>query len=265
MGVFSSLSAGIGALKRNPVILALMFAYSLLAAGTSAVQIVDELLVYPAMLILYLLLPFFIGGVVGMIHDGLTGTSTLGRFLADGKAHYLSLFGGGLVLGLLTFALYFVVGIVGFIIAMFVLGFGGMAGATSASVAVLAVGGLIGLLIILLPWLFLQFFPAAVVVDDLGLVDSFKRSGGMVKSNFLSVVGFDALALLVSLVAQIPTAYLFYAVFQRAGGFPADQTIFDVLSTTELGIYLAMTIVIGTIVGSILYPYYVAYYDQIPR
>lgn len=265
MGVFGSLSNGVGVLKRNPVILALMFAYSLLAAATSGVQVINELLVYPAMLLLYILLPFFIGGLVGMVHDGLRGTSTIGRFVAAGKSNYLSLLAGGIVLGFLTFAIYFVVAIIGFILAILVLGFGSMADATSASIAVLVVGGIVGFLVIMLPWFFLQFFPAAVVVDELGLVDSFKRSGGIIKNNFLSVVGFDALAVLVSLVAQIPTGYLFYTAWQRRNGFGRTQTVFDLLSTTELALYLGMTVVIGTVVGSIMYPYYVAYYDQVTR
>ena len=266
MGVFSSLSTGLGALKRNPIIVALVFAYSLLGAGAGSVQIVDPLLVYPAILVLYLFIPFFLGGVIGMVHDGLAGRTSISRFLEAGKSNYLSLFGGGLVLGVITFVLYFVVGIIGFILAIFILGAGSMAGVTSASVVVLAIGALIGLLVVLLPWFILQFFPAAVVVDDQGLIDSFKRSGGIVKSNFLSVLGFDALAFLIGLLAQIPTVYLLYSVSQQPGGFAAtQQTVYDSLSTTQLGIYLTLAVVLGMVVGAISQSFYVAYYDQLPR
>lgn len=266
MGVIRPLSNGIDALWRNPVIAALVFAYSLLGAGASAIQMVDPLLVFPAIGILYLFIPFFIGGLVSTIHDGLGGKTSVDQFVAGGTSNYLPLFGGGLVLGIITFALYFAVAIVGAIVVVFVLGFGSMADVTSAAVAVLAVGGLIGLLIVLLPWFFLQFFPAAVVIDDLGLVDSFKRSGGLVKRNFLSVVGFDVLAFLIGLVAQISTVYLFLTAGDgSANPGTTGQTVFDALSTTELGIYLTMTVVLGTIVGAITQAYYVAYYDQLPQ
>jgi len=119
-----------------------------------------------------------------------------------------------------------------------------MADVTSAAIAVLVVGGLLALLVVLLPWFFLQFFPAAVVVDDLGLVDSFKRSGGIVKNNFLSVLGFDVLAFLISLVAQIPTVYMAALSADDPTSLEnAGQTALSALSTTEIAIYLAMAVV----------------------
>lgn len=265
MGVFSSLSDGIGALQRNPLIVALVFAYSLLGAGMSAAQVVDQLLLFLAVLVFYLFVPFFIGGIIGMVHGGLRGGTSVRRFVADGKSNYLPLLGGGLLLGVIMFVLYVIVAIVGFIAAIFVLGAGSMAGVTSASLVILAIGGLVGLLIVMLPWFFLQFFPAALVVDDVGLVDSFKRSGGLARDNFTSVLGFDGLAFLINLVAQVPTVYLFYTMYNTPGGFQQTQTIFDMFSPTELGIYLTMSVVLGTIVVSVLLAYYVAYYDQLPR
>lgn len=266
MGVIGSLSTGVGALKRNPILWVLVFAYSLTTAGLVGLQLIDPLLVLAGYAVLLFVAPFYLGGIIGAIEEGLRGTATAGRFVSDGTSNYLSIFGGSLVLGLITFVLYFVVAIVGLVLSVFVLGFGSMADVTSAAIAVLVVGILFSLLVVLLPGLFLQFFPAAVVVDDLGLVDSFKRSGALVKDNFLSVVGFDLLAFLIGLVAQIPTVYL--------AALSADQpenlettglTAFDALSTTQLGIYLAMTVVLGTVVYAVSQAFYVAYYDQLPR
>lgn len=265
MGVFSSLSDGIDALQRNPLIVGLVFAYYLVSPALVGIQMVSPLLVVAVSFLLLFFFPFFLGGMIAMVQDGLRGRSSLGSFVAGGKSNYLPLLGGSIVLGIVMFVLYIVVAIVGSIAAVFVLGAGSMAGVSSASIALLAVGGLFGLLVVMLPWFFLQFFPAAVVVDDLGLVDSFKRSGGLVKSNFLSVVGFDGLAFLINLVAQVPGAYLFYRMFQAPDRFQQSQTVFDVLSTTELAIYLTSTVVLGTIVFSVLQAYYVAYYDQVTR
>jgi|AntDeeMetagen285_2_1112576.scaffolds.fasta_scaffold08965_2 hypothetical protein len=266
MGVIGSLSTGIGTLKRNPVIWAVVLAYSLASAGLAGLQLIDPLLVLAGYAVLLFVVPFYLGGIIGTVEEGLRGSATVGRFFSDGTSNYLSIFGGSLVLGIITFVLYFVVGIVGLILAIFVLGFGSMADVTSAAIAVLVVGGLLALLVVLLPWFFLQFFPAAVVVDDLGLVDSFKRSGGIVKNNFLSVLGFDVLAFLISLVAQIPTVYMAALSADDPTSLEnAGQTALSALSTTEIAIYLAMAVVLGTIVTAVTQAFYVAYYDQLPR
>ncbi|SFR94349.1 hypothetical protein SAMN05216559_1505 [Halomicrobium zhouii] len=266
MGVIGSLSTGVGSLKRNPVIWILVFAYSLAGAGLSALQVIDPWLVLAGSAVFLFAVPFYLGGIIGTLEEGLHGRATVGRFFSAGTSNYLSIFGGTIVLGIVTFVLYFVVGFVGLILSIFVLGFGSMADVTSAAVAVLLVGVLLSLLVVLLPWFFLQFFPAAVVVDDLGLVDSFKRSGSLVKNNFLSVVGFDLLAFLISLVSYIPTVYMLALSADDPRSLEnAGQTALHALSTTELGIYLAMTVVLGTIVYAVSHAFYVAYYDQLPR
>lgn len=266
MGVIGSLSTGVGALKRNPVIWAFVLAYSLASAGLAALQLIDPLLVFAGYAVLLFVVPFYLGGIIGTIEEGLRGNATAGQFFSDGTSNYLSIFGGTLVLGIVTFVLYFVVGIVGLILSIFVLGFGSMADVTSAAIAVLVVGVLLSLLVVLLPWFFLQFFPAAVVVDDLGLVDSFKRSGSIVRNNLLSVVGFDLLAFLISLVAQIPTVYMVaLSADDPASLENAGQTALSALSTTELGIYFTMAIVLTTVVSAVSHAFYVAYYDQLPR
>lgn len=268
MSVSRSLSVGTGTLKQNPLIIALVFAFSLMGAGLVGLQMINPLLVLVGYLVILLVMPFFLGGIIGTIHEEIRGRTSFGRFITEGKSNYLSLLAGTLVLGVVMTVLYFVLAIVGVILSVFVLGFGSMAGATSASFVVLALVGLVGWLILMLPWFFLQFFPAAVVVDDLALIDSFKRSGGLVRNHFLSVVGFDVLAFLISLVAQIPTVYLFYQYYTAAEASSdfatSGKTMFDLLSTTELGIYLTMLVVLGTVVVSVSYAYYVAYYDQLP-
>lgn len=82
------------------------------------------------------------------------------------------------------------------------------------------------------------------------------------------MLGFDALAFLISLGAQIPTMYVFYTVFQ-SGAFTEQAqtgtttTIFEVMSTMELTVFFGSSLIAGTVVGSIMYTYYVAYYDEL--
>lgn len=271
MGVFAALSDGIGAIKRNPMIVGLVFAYVLASGAVSGLQAVDPLLASLGILVLYLFVPFFLGGIIGTIHEGLDGRTSLGRFVDAGTSSYLPLLGGGLLFGAVTVVLYFVVGVVAFFIGIIAIagigsaGASGLGGLSVAAMVLLALLGLGTLAISLVPLFVLQFFPAAVVVDDLGLVDSFKRSGGVVRRNFLSVLGFDALAFLIGLFAQIPTAYLLYELANAPGEPSVVDSAYDALSATEFGVYLALLVVLGTIVGSVTQSFYVAFYDGIPR
>lgn len=274
MSVIGSLSSGLGVLKRNPVIVGLVFVFTLLNAALAGLNVVNPFLVLAGYLVFLFFVPFYLGGVIGMTEEGLRGSTTVGRFFSAGASNYLSLLLGCVALFIITLVLYFVVGFVAAIVAIFALGLGSMASVTSASIVVIAVVAVLAFLVILLPWFVLQFFPAALVVDDLGLVDSIKRSGSLVKSNFLSVVGFNVLAFVISLLAQVPTVYLF-AVSETpsttgqstdpTANQMAAQSVYDMLSTTELAIYLGLFVFLGTIVYSVSHAFYVAYYDQLPR
>lgn len=261
----AALSRSIDTLQRNPIIVAILFGFALVSTGISAVQMINPLLVYLAMGAIYLALPFLIGGLVAMVADGLTGKSSLDTFLSGGKSNYVGLLIGGLALGVVMMILYFVVLIALAIFAAFVLGIGMAGGLSTASLLIVAVFGLVGFVVVMLPWFLSQFFPAAMVISGDGVTDSFRRSVGLVRSEFLSIVGFDVLTFLISFVTQIPTIYLFYTVFQSRDfqSQPVGTTIFDLMSTTQLALFFGSSLVAGTIVGSLVYTYYVAYYDEL--
>ena len=271
MGVFSSLSTGIATTRRNPIVLGLVFAYSLVASALLSLQVVDPLLIVPGYLIVLAVLPFYLGGLIGTIHEGLDGRASLARFTAAGRSSYLSVLAGGIALFVLTFVAYIVAIIVGLVLSVVLLGtaglsgIGGVDGFSVALIAVLVLVGLFELFLIYLPAIVFQFFPAAVVVDGLGVADSFKRSAGLLRDNFLSVIGFDALTFAFGLLLNVPTAYLFYRAFSRSGTIEAGETIFDILSTTELVAYFGVTVVLGGLIGAVVQSYYVAYYDQLRR
>jgi len=264
----AALSRSIDTLQRNPVIVGILFAFSLLSTVASTVQMIHPLLIYLAMGVIYLGLPFLIGGLVAMVADGLTGRSSVDQFVSGGRSNYVGLFIGGLALGAVMLILYFVVGIAFVVFAAFVFGIGAAGGLGTTTLLVVAVFALVAFLVVLLPWFLTQFFPAAMVISGDGVADAFRRSLRLVRSEFLSIVGFDALAFLVGLVAQIPTMYVFYTVFQ-SGAFMAQAqtgaavTVFDLMSTTQLALFFGSSLVAGTVVGSIMYTYYVAFYDEL--
>ena len=262
-----ALTTGIDTLRRQPQIVAILFAFSLLSTGLSAAQFVNPLLAYPATGVVYLLLPFLVGGLVAYVAASMTETPSFGQFFAAGRDHYVGLLLGGLLLGVVTLVLYVLVAIVFFVAVVLVFGFALNAGLGTATLLVVALLSLVGFLVVLVPWFLSQFFPAAMVLDGDGVADSFRRSLSLVRSNVLSVLGFDLLAFVIGLFAQLPTAFLFYTSFDSmamdAGSNTGMVSIFDYMSTTEAGLFLGSSLVISTAVGSVMYTYYVAYYREI--
>jgi len=262
-----ALTSGIDTLRRQPQIVAILFAFSLLSTGLSAVQFVNPLLAYPATGVVYLLLPFFVGGLVAYVAASMTETPSFGQFLAAGRDHYVGLLLGGLLLGVVTLVLYVLVAIVFFVAVVLVFGFALNTGLGTATLLVVALLSLVGFLVVLVPWFLSQFFPAAMVLDGDGVADSFRRSLSLVRANVLSVLGFDLLAFVIGLFAQLPTAFLFYTSFDSMAMDARSSTgmvsVFDSMSTTEAGLFLGSSLVISTAVGSIMYTYYVAYYCKI--
>ncbi|NLV10462.1 hypothetical protein GOC74_11035 [Halomicrobium mukohataei] len=262
-----ALATGIDTLRRQPQIVAILFAFSLLSTGLSAAQFVNPLLAYPATGVVYLLLPFLVGGLVAYVAASMTETPSFGQFFAAGRDHYVGLLLGGLLLGVVTLVLYVLVAIVFFVAVVLVFGFALNTGLGTATLLVVALLSLVGFLVVLVPWFLSQFFPAAMVLDGDGVADSFRRSLSLVRSNVLSVLGFDLLAFVIGLFAQLPTAFLFYTSFDSmamdAGSNTGMVSIFDYMSTTEAGLFLGSSLVISTTVGSVMYTYYVAYYREI--
>ncbi|QCD66697.1 hypothetical protein GBQ70_13990 [Halomicrobium sp. ZPS1] len=262
-----ALSTGIDTLRRQPQIVAILFAFSLLSTGLSAVQFVNPLLAYPATGVVYLLLPFLVGGLVAYVAASMTDSPSFEQFLAAGRDHYVGLLLGGLLLGVVTLVVYVLVAIVFFVAVVLVFGAALNTGLGAATLSVVVLLSLVGFLVVLVPWFFSQFFPAAMVLDGDGVADSFRRSVSLVRSNAVSVVGFDLIAFVIGLLVQTPTAFLFYSSFDSMALDARSRTgmvsVFDYMSTTEVGLFLGSSLVISTVVGSIMYAYYVAYYREI--
>jgi hypothetical protein len=262
----SALSTSIGTLRRHPAIVGVLFGFSLVSTLLSATQIVSPLLGSLSVGLVYLGLPFVMAGLLAYIADALDGTPSFDTFLAAGKRHYVGLLVGGLIVVVATFIVYLVVGLLFVVgaVTVFSAGAGSFGPVTLAALAVL---GLLAFLLVMIPLFLTQFYPAGVVIDGDGIADGFRRSLRLVRSEFRSILGFDLLTFAVSLIAQIPVAYLLYRAFDSMLGMaPAEMetfTIFDALSTTEIGLFFGLQLLTSTVVGSVLYTYYVAYYDEL--
>ncbi|WP_416838845.1 hypothetical protein [Haloferax sp. DFSO52] len=192
MGALQAFGTASKTLRRNPILFVVTAAISLFQLPGLVAQSIDPLLgslislVFSGLLLF--VMPFFIGGVIGMANEATSGRTTVETFVSEGKAHYVSIL--AVYFGLLI--LYFVLGFIGF----FALGVGGallFASGSQPGLALLAVLAVISLatLFVYFAVLFVsQFFGHAIVIDNLGAIDGLKRSLWCVRHNIVSVLGY---------------------------------------------------------------------------
>lgn len=278
MGAISAVSSAGAALRRNPVIFVAMVVVvgvSLLSTVVQFLPIANDPLVSSlltsviSLVVTVFVSPFIEGGIIGMAHEGVVGRTGFGTFLSEGRENYVGL----LLANVLLFAIFIATGIVYLVVSVviaLVAGFamGGMGGGGGFASGVglgagLVFTGISALLLIgaLLVPFFLQFYRAAIVVDDAGVTDSFRRSAGLVRANFAKTIGYNVVALLVNLVAVIPIVY--YVVTQvSVSDTPANAVGNGFFGTALSGglVFFVASAVLSLLIGAFLRTYYVAYY-----
>ena len=272
MGAISSLSTGFDALRRNPVLFAAAFLVALVGSfsyvGQALGPIAATVLGLVSFLVSIVVTPFLSAGFVGMAEEALGGHTSLGTFVDEGRANYVSMLGAYLLFIAVMIAVSIAFAVVLVLIAVvggFALGMGGAAGAG-------AVGGLglsLGIIVLVFAFLlgifllayFLQFYDAAVVVSDEGAVGSLRRSASFVRHNLLSTLGFMAVYVLVSIVAAIPIVWLSFSTadFTPATAAATSQMMAGP-SLVELLPLILVTLVLSTLTSAFLYAYKVALY-----
>lgn len=255
MVLVSAFNDGFAALRANPV----LFAAGLLVGAGSQLQYVDQFIESPllsagASLAWVIGFPFVLGGFIGTARAALEGMDTsLSRFVTTARTHYLRL-----VLATVVFVVIVLGTVIGLGVVGFVLGIGVMAlGAVHETAAFAAGVGLtlVWLALILAVIVFVQFYDAAIVVEDQSVTDSFRRSIALVRSNFKSVVGFSLMWTLLLNVFLIPE-YLIQLTVTDAG--PAD--VLPVDPGVPIAVLLPVGIVLSAVGFAYLYTVYTAYY-----
>lgn len=274
MGAISALSTAVETLKRNLVLLAAAFVVAVVNFGLSAAPVaLPEPMAVVASLSLsgltFLLTPFFIGGLLAMAAEGLSGTTDFGTFLTGGRANYLRIFAAMVVFGIGMFAVTIATLIGVAVIGTFALGMGNMGDPTAggsmagagAGIAVMLVFALVVMLALLVPIFFLQFYAPAIVVSDLGVVAAFKRSAALVRRNLVSTLGYMAVSLVLGTVAGVVGF-----VFVAAGGISAGTALVGAGSETAGLVVtfgaLVLATVVTTAVSALGSVYQVAFYDD---
>jgi hypothetical protein len=268
MGAISAAKHAGSTLARNPILF-------LVATAFAIVQLPQILLQWsglPLVASLFniatvVVVPFLIGGIYGMAEEGLDGTTSFTTFLRAGRENFVSLLVAAIFFALAAFVVAFVAVLVLVFVTVLTVGVSGVQGGVSP--AALIIPGLVGLaffVLYLATVVLLQFYEAAIVVDDADVLDSFKRSYRFVRGNLLSTIGFTVVRWTPGLLTSLLTAYF---VVTSIGIDPADpesiepetfQNIYAQLSTTELGIVVATTLLTAGIVGAFTRTYLIAFY-----
>lgn len=264
-------SAG-SALWRNPLILAVIVPLILLRVfqpTTSSLFI--SLGVWS---ILLLVTVFFNGGIYGMAHQALDGRASLENFLQEARGNYVRLLLGTLLRGGISIVTTIIgVIVIMAVVALVVFGLAGLArGSTPLQVA--GPGGiavffvllwfvlLLGSLVVTMPVLFfIQFFDAAIVVDDTRTFEGFRRSAGLVRRNLLSTLGysiFRGMSWILSLLVSLSSTYI-ASPGQNGGTQPwlaglVDGGMFYVLSSLQIVLLL--------VIGVFWRTYKISYYNE---
>lgn len=265
MAVLNALRRTPGALRRNPVLFVPVLLALLFQIPQFALQAVDPVLgsvvsvVFSLVFVVFM--PFFQGGVIGMADESLDGYTSMGTFLDDGKANYVSL----LVAYLALMAVNFVLGMVGFAVAVFggvvVLESGGLASANLAALAVLGAVVALVFLLYLLVVFFVQFYGQAIVLEGRGAVSGLKRSVSVVRHNLVSTLGYSVLGVVVGGLAGV--------VFGAASILlsPRSTALFDLPAPsipTVLGVGVVL-VVGGAVFGAFFGVFSVAFYRELVR
>jgi hypothetical protein len=255
MVLVSAFKDGSAALRANPI---LVVAGLLVGAGRQ-LQYVDHFIESPllsagASLAWLVIFPFVLGGFIGTARAAIEGMDTsVSQFVTIARTHYVRLLLATVVFVVTVLGTAIGLGVVGF-----VLGIGSMALGAIHEMAAFATGVgslLVWLVAILVVIMFVQFYDAAIVVEDQNVTGSFRRSIALVRSNLKSVVGFSLVWVLLLNAFFIPE-YLVQLTVTDAG--PAE------VLPVDLGVPITVLLPIGIVLSAVGFAYfytvYTAYY-----
>lgn len=271
MGARSELSTAVDVLARNRVLFVAAFVSALVGSAGNAVQYLGPpalvgILSFAVSAVLLFVTPFVEGGLYGMAEEGLIGRTSFGTFLAEARANYLRLLAGRFLLVGVLIAVYVAVVLV-VLLVLFGLGAVGMAtgGVGDFGPAILVVVALLVVfltLVVLTPLFLLQFYGPAIVVTDSGVVESFRRSYRLVRDNWVSVLGYDAVLVVLTLLGGLPYWVLFARRFGQFEPGMAATPFVGMSPALAVG-YLVAGVLVAIPVAAFTSTYQIAFFvDQ---
>lgn len=260
MAALKSLRPAISALLRNPILVVVVGLFGLIQLPQFALQSTQPLMAGMISLgmsaLMVLVMPFFMGGLIGMADEALGGRTGLGTLVSDGKSNYITL----LLAYLAILAVNFVIGIGAFFVAI-VGGVGVFVGDGQpgfAALGVLVIVGILFVLVYLLVAFVIQFYPQAIVLSDTGLVAGFKRSIGLVRRNLVSVIGYTLIVLVGSLIFGGVGGVASILLAPQPQGVPIPELSLPILAGVGIVYVVALAVL-----GGFYATYSVAFYRSI--
>lgn len=269
MGALDAVGVMTDAISRNPILFggaAVIGTASMLMNVASQIPLIGLLIG----LFYFFVEPYLAGGYLGMANEAVSGETSFDAFTESGKENFADLLVARLIVAVPLVTYVLLVSVVGaFVIGASVMSMtDGPAGEPSPE-AIGAVG-IIGLAIVLVsfvlfvvPYIFLQFYPAAIVIGNAGPMESFTYSFKLVKANFPSVLGYTAIAFAVGLVLLIPTVLsgqsqiLGRALGETATGSATGGVVSGFI--TRIVVFGVTFVVAKTIVVAVVRTYYVSF------
>ncbi|KKF39987.1 hypothetical protein FK85_24185 [Halorubrum saccharovorum] len=281
MAALQALRPAAGGVARNPILIAITALYGLVQLPNLLIQPTQPLLASVISLImtglLLLVLPFFQGGMLAMGSEAIRGKTSLSTLVAEGKANYISL----LLAYFVLFAINLVFGFIAFfglLIAVLGTSFSGVSGPDGLSASAAGAGGVPGgltllavvgivavglVLVYLLITFLIQFYAHAIVLDDRELVDGFRRSVGLVRSNLLSVLGYSVLLLIGGVLVGALAAAASFVLAPQPPGSPIAELIPFGYSTGVAVVGAIGYVLLTALSGAFYTTYSVAFYEAI--
>lgn len=216
-------------------------------------------------LVTLFLAPVLATGLIGLAYAARNGNASIDDFTNSVSENYVTYLAGSVLYGLAVGGM-----VIGFFIVTIFMAFVGSSSGTASggSEAMFASMGLVSMLVFVLMvgimfllGLAFQFFDVAIVVDDQGPVDAFKRSLSLFKSAPGSVVGYTLMrSLLGVIVMGVPVAGVLLLTIGSTyvgdvGGIEAAGPIVLV----GFAIWGLVVLPIGNV---ILITYHVAFYNR---
>lgn len=258
-GVLESLSAAVGRLRRNPVILLGALAVTLLSSVFVIPSFVDPLLANLSSIVWLAVWPFLIAGLLGMVVEANTGEARFSTLLSDGKANYASMLGATLLFTAGIFAVLFATAILVLVVAIAALA-GEASGVADGDISLLLVGlALVFLIPYFFVYLFLQFYDIGIVAGGETAVSSLGHSIGLVRRNFPGVVGYTLVFYLIQSIGYGPG----YAVLFLGGMEVTDTGQWVIVSESLVVGGGLLVLTLGTLAMALAFTYHVTFYESI--
>jgi len=279
MAALQSLRPAVSGIVRNPILVLVTAVYGLFQLPNLLVESTRPMLAAAISLVTFgvmiVVLPFYQGGLLGMADEATAGKTRLGTLIAVGKANYVPLLLGYFALLAVNMVFGFVA-FMGMLIVVIGGSVAGMGGDGAAAVDAPAVGFdptlliLVGIVAVglvlayLLVTFFLQFYAHAVVLDDTELVDGFRRSAGLVRSNLLSTFGYTLLLTIGGLLVGVLAAAgsIVFGPQQPPGSPFADLIAIEPTPAVVAAVAIGYVLLTG-IAGAFYATYSVAFYRNI--